>query len=87
MRSELVLKMLLEANEELFDEYGIELVDLHFKYLNYSSQVHSQIIEKIKTDREKDIASYVKIGTKCVGYIDRLTKAEWGATLGSRGQP
>ena len=81
MRSEMVQQMLVEANKELTVDYGIEVVDLHFKYLNYSPQVHSQIIEKIKTDRNKDIASYKKSGAKCVGYIRRVTKARRGSTL------
>lgn len=76
IRSELILKMLIETNKELFNEYRIELMNLHFKYLNYSTQVHNQIIKKIKTNRKKNITSYVKIRTKCIEYIDHLTKTK-----------
>lgn len=83
MRSVLVQEILEQANKELVPKYGIVLRDLHFKYLNYSEQVHGDIIAQIQADRLDDISSYLEVGENCVGYIQRLTDAERGEILGS----
>ncbi len=83
MRSKLVEEILVEANKELVPDYGIRLRDLHFKYLNYATQVHGDIIRQIQADRNDDISAYLEIGQKCVGYINRITDAERGEILGS----
>jgi len=82
MRSAIVNAMVSASNEQLAPEYGIEIVDMHFKYLNYSHQVHEQIIKQIEADRKDDISSYLEVGQKCVGYINRIADAERGTILG-----
>ena len=82
MRSAIVNAMVQASNEQLAPEYGIEIVDMHFKYLNYSAQVHEQIIKQIEADRKDDISSYLEVGQKCVGYINRMADAERGTILG-----
>ena len=82
MRSAIVNAMVAASNEQLGPEYGIEIVDMHFKYLNYSHQVHDQIIKQIEADRKDDISSYLEVGQKCVGYINRIADAERGTILG-----
>ena len=72
------------ANATLLDQFGIQILDLHFKYLNYSPQVHHKIIEKISADRGKDIASYTKVGKTCTGIIDRTKEQQTGEIIGSR---
>ena len=81
MRSQIVAKIIARSNERLESEYGIRLVDLHFKYLNYAKQVFDQIIKEIETDRRDDISSYLEVGKKCVGYINRVTDAERGSIV------
>jgi len=80
MRSQVVQNILKGSNKRL-DEFGIVIEDLHFKYLNYSAQVHGVIIRKIQADRQKDIASYLELGKQCVGYIKGLTDNERGQIL------
>ena len=82
LRSVVVRDILEASNMELEKDYGITVRDLHFKYLNYSEQVHQDIIRQIRADRLDDISSYLEVGRKCVGYIDRLTDAERGRILG-----
>jgi membrane protease subunit HflC len=83
-RSKMVLAILSDANSKLKSEFGIEILDLHFKYLNYSPQVHAKMIEMIRADREKDIASYRKAGKACLGSIDQMKERRLGEILGER---
>ena len=83
-RSEIVAEILMAANETLGAEFGIEILDLHFKYLNYSPQVHQKMIESIKADREKDIAAYRRIGKACEGSIDRTRHSRLGEITGEQ---
>ena len=53
-------------------DFGIVILDLHFKYLNYSPQVHEEITNKITKDRSRDIARYNKLGSTCSGTIKRV---------------
>jgi membrane protease subunit HflC len=82
MRSHIVAQILEESNAELETDYGIVIRDVHFKYLNYSEQVHGDIIKQIQADRLDDISSYLEIGQKCVGYINRITDSEKGTIIG-----
>ncbi len=84
LRSEIVNKILTTSNEVLRKDFGIEILDLHFKYLNYSPQVHSEITTKITKDRERDIARYNKLGGACVGTIKQVKEEELGAIVGER---
>ena len=83
-RSKIVQDILDDANSKLKSEFGIEILDLHFKYLNYSPQVHSKMIEMIRADREKDISSYRKAGKACLGSIDQIKERRLGEILGER---
>ena len=83
-RSKIVDEILADANQKLQSEFGIEILDLHFKYLNYSPQVHSKMIEMIRADREKDISSYRKAGKACLGSIDQIKERRLGEILGER---
>ena len=84
MRSEIVRAILTAANSTLREEFGIEILDLHFKYLNYSPQVHQKMIDSIRADREKDIAAYRKIGKACVGSIDQVRQRTLGEITGEQ---
>ncbi len=84
LRSKIVTSILENANSTLLQQFGIQILDLHFKYLNYSPQVHHKIIEKISADRGKDIASYTKVGKTCTGIIDRTKEQQTGEIIGSR---
>ena len=86
VRSKVLATIRTTVNSILREKNGIELLDLHFKYLNYSAQVQTSIIEEIKTERKKDIASYVKVGQACSGYIKRLTDEKRGEILGQAQQ-
>lgn len=83
-RSTIVEAILVDANMKLQSEFGIEILDLHFKYLNYSPQVHSKMIEMIRADREKDISSYRKAGKACLGSIKQVKERRLGEILGER---
>ncbi len=83
-RSEIVAEILAAANATLRSEFGIEILDLHFKYLNYSPQVHQKMVESIKADREKDIAAYRRIGKACEGSIDRTRHRRLGEITGEQ---
>ena len=80
-RSVVVAEILKESNARL-EEFGIEIKDLQFKYVNYSPKVHGDIIKKIQADRQNDISSYIEVGRQCVGYINRITDSERGQILG-----
>lgn len=84
LRSEIVAGILTTSNEALRDEFGLEILDLHFKYLNYSPQVHAEITTKITKDRERDIARYNKLGDACTGTIRQVKEESLGAVLGER---
>ena len=84
LRTEIVTKILTTSNEALRKQFGLEILDLHFKYLNYSPQVHAEITTKITKDRERDIARYNKLGGACVGTIKQVKEESLGAILGER---
>lgn len=84
LRSEIVEDILSTSNEVLAAEFGIELLDLQFKYLNYSSQVHAEITNKITKDRGRDIARYNKLGSACTGKIRQVKEQQLGAIVGER---
>ncbi len=84
LRSEIVANILSTSNEALLLEFGIEILDLHFKYLNYSSQVHAEITSKITKDRERDIARYNKLGSTCTGTIKQVKEQQIGAIVGEQ---
>jgi len=86
MRSVIVNAIIDASNAPLRRDFGIEILDLHFKYLNYSKQVHAKMIAAIEADRRKDIASYRKIGKACSGSIDRLREQRMGEIDGERDQ-
>jgi len=84
LRSEIVANILQTSNEVLQKEFGIEILDLHFKYLNYSPQVHAEITSKITKDRERDIARYNKLGSTCTGTIKQVKEQQIGAIVGEQ---
>jgi len=83
-RAEIVERIRLAANQKLGDEFGIKIEDLHFKYLNYSRQVHAKMIDAIKQDRKRDIEQYKKIGNACTGTIQAARETEKGKLLGEK---
>ena len=84
LRSEIVRNILSTSNEALKADFGIEILDLHFKYLNYSPQVHQEITDKITKDRGRDIARYNKLGNACTGTIRQVKEQQLGAIVGER---
>jgi membrane protease subunit HflC len=84
LRTEIVQEILRSSNEILFSEFGIRILDLHFKYLNYSPQVHDEITTKITKDRARDIARYNKLGSTCTGTIRRVKEQQLGHIVGER---
>ncbi len=84
LRSEIVAEILDTSNEVLRKDFGIEILDLHFKYLNYSPQVHAEITTKITKDRGRDIARYNKLGNTCTGTIRRVKERQIGTIVGER---
>ena len=84
LRSEIVAAILSSSNEVLEDQFGIGILDLHFKYLNYSAQVHAEITNKITKDRGRDIARYNKLGNACTGKIKQVKEQQLGAIVGER---
>jgi len=84
LRSEIVKNILSTSNEVLKKDFGIEILDLHFKYLNYSPQVHQEITDKITKDRGRDIARYNKLGNACTGTIRQVKEQQLGAIVGER---
>ena len=84
LRSEIVTNILETSNEVLLKEFGIEILDLHFKYLNYSPQVHAEITNKITKDRGRDIARYNKLGSTCTGTIKQFKEQQIGAIVGEQ---
>lgn len=71
LRSKIVESIRTWANEQLEKEFGISILDLHFVELNYSRTIYDDMVEAIAKDRERDIASYRKIGEVCQGSIDQ----------------
>jgi membrane protease subunit HflC len=84
LRSEIVGGILESANETLIKDFGIDILDLHFKYLNYSPQVHAEITNKITKDRGRDIARYNKLGNTCTGTIKRVMEQVLGTIVGEQ---
>ena len=84
LRSEIVTEILETSNTVLRKDFGIEILDLHFKYLNYSPQVHGEITTKITKDRGRDIARYNKLGDTCIGTIKQVKEQQLGAIVGER---
>ena len=83
-RAEIVEAIRKAANIKIRGEFGIKIFDLHFKYLNYSRQVHAKMIDAIKQDRKRDIEQYKKIGKACAGTIEAARETEKGTILGER---
>ena len=84
LRSEIVTEILKTSNQVLRKDFGIEILDLHIKYLNYSPQVHAEITTKITKDRGRDIARYNKLGATCTGTIRRVKEQQLGVIVGER---
>jgi modulator of FtsH protease HflC len=84
LRSEIVADILKTSNKALREEFGFEILDLHFKYLNYSPQVHAEITTKITKDRARDIARYNKVGDACTGTIRQVKEESLGSVVGER---
>ncbi len=84
LRSEIVSGILSSSNEILIKDFGIEILDLHFKYLNYSAQVHAEITSKITKDRGRDIARYNKLGSTCRGTIKQVKEQVLGTIVGEQ---
>ncbi len=84
LRSEIVKSILETSNEVLQQQFGIKLLDLHFKYLNYAYQVHEEITSKITKDRGRDIARYNKLGDACAGTIQQVKEQRLGAIVGEQ---
>ena len=83
-RSDIVASILSESNAVLRAEFGIEILDLHFKYLNLSPAVHEDVIRRIRADREADIATYRRVGKACRGAILQGKEQRLGDINGER---
>lgn len=86
MRSEIVRNIQSWANVQLEAQFGVHILDLHFKHLNYSSQIRDSMVAAIAADRQRDIASYRKIGTVCKGSIDQVKTRRRGEIDGEKDQ-
>ena len=83
-RATIVNNILKAANLMLREEFGLEILDLHFKYLNLAQAVHVDVIERIRADREADIAAYERVGLACKGSIQRGKEQRLGHIVGER---
>ena len=71
LRTKIVNDIRTWANEQLEKEFGVTVLDMHFMELNYSQSIYDDMVDAIAKDRERDIASYRKIGQVCRGSIDQ----------------
>jgi membrane protease subunit HflC len=64
--------------EQARREYGIEIVDVRLRRYNYPPEVHSSIIDRIRSERDKKRAQYESEATIKVGQIqqDSLLKVK-----------
>ncbi|MBD3180042.1 MAG: protease modulator HflC [Candidatus Latescibacteria bacterium] len=76
-REELRL-MILERASELVPQYGIELVDVQIKRLNYIDRVRKKVYERMISERQKIAAKYRSEGqgekAKITGMMNREIK-------------
>ncbi|MCA9634380.1 MAG: hypothetical protein KC766_42330, partial [Myxococcales bacterium] len=86
LRSEIVKSIQDWANEQLEAQFGIHILDLHFRRLNYSSQIRESMVLAIAADRQRDIAAYNKVGTVCKGSIDQVKTRRRGEIDGEKEQ-
>ncbi len=83
LRSEIVQSIRESSNQQLEKEFGITILDLHFKELNYSPKIFAKMVDAISADRERDIQAYRKIGKVCEGSIDQVKIRRRGEIQGT----
>ncbi len=54
----LLTKMILERASELVPQYGIELLDVHIKRLNYIEDVRKKVYERMISERQRIASKY-----------------------------
>ena len=55
---EQLTKMILERASELIPQYGIELLDVHIKRLNYIEDVRKKVYERMISERQRIASKY-----------------------------
>ncbi len=84
LRSEIVQSIRESSNGQLEKEFGITILDLHFKKLNYSPKIFAKMVDAISADRERDIQAYRKVGKVCEGSIDQVKIRRRGEIQGAK---
>ncbi|MFT7581199.1 MAG: membrane protease subunit HflC [Myxococcota bacterium] len=83
-RSEIVEAIRRASNLQMQKEFGVSILDLHFKRINYSPAIHAAMVNEIKADRQRDIDMYKKVGDVCQGSIDQVKLERLGLITGER---
>ncbi|MFO7896776.1 MAG: protease modulator HflC [Candidatus Cloacimonadales bacterium] len=66
---------IFEASKEKITEYGIELIDVEIKRLNYNDEVQSKVFERMVSERNKIAAQYRSEGEgKAAEILGRMQK-------------
>ncbi len=52
-REKIEMEILTTLKGDLMDQYGIELVDVHIKRVNYDEQVKATVYERMRSERER----------------------------------
>lgn len=75
MGREKLTKMILERASELVPQYGIELLDVHVKRLNYIEDVRKKVYERMISERQRIASKYRSEGegkkAEIVGMKDK----------------
>ena len=82
-RSAIVQDVVMLSRQELEDTFGIELIDVDIKQLNYTKSAQDATIRQMISEREKVAASYEAQGRKEADTIAGETQEEVLALRGS----
>ncbi len=52
-REKIETEILMTLQQDLLDQYGIELVDVHIKRVNYDQQVKTNVYERMRSERKR----------------------------------
>lgn len=59
---EKIASIILERAKEVVIEYGIELVDVRFKRINYVPETRAEVFNRMVSERKKQSAKYLALG-------------------------
>lgn len=75
-REKIEMEILKTLQTDLMDQYGIQLVDVHIKRVNYDAQVRATVYERMRSERQRVARLFESEAEEERNRIKGLTKKE-----------